>query len=882
MPGYLTRKFQGLSKQQAVDKLKEFGPNKLVEKTKVSAFGILLRQLKNNFLIYLLLASGALSFILGKNITAWVILIVIFVVVLTSFIQEYRAEKALDSLKEMILPFSRVIRDGKEIKISSVEIVPEDIVILRSGEKVPADGILLLANELRSNEAVLSGESAEIKKNIAENDKPITNDNKVFMGTFIASGKAVYKVTHTGMNTEFGKIANMISTIEKEMPLQNKINKIVKLMSLIAVLSSVIVAVILLYRAPEINSTTVIEVSIVMIALMVSAFPEGFPVVLTSTLASGIYQMAKKNAIVNRMSVIETFGETTVICSDKTGTITKGQMTAKQIYLAKGLFNVEGTGYQNNGKITFGDAQIDSNDYPDLRVLIKSAVICNDARIEEEEPNEEYKVIGSPTEASLLVLGAKANVFENDFDYERIEEIPFSSSRKMMSVLSKEKEGVFVYSKGALEVLINKCKYLIDNGQKVVLTTEKKTEILAENMKMTSTGLRTIAAAYKESEDDYKIEDLENDLSLIGFIGIEDPPREEVSESIKIAALAGIKVKMITGDNKETALSIAKQIGIQGNIVDGEQIDQMSDSELAAVVQTTVIFARVRPEHKLRIVQALKSNGEIVTMTGDGVNDAPALKEANIGVAMGENGTDVTKEVADLTLKDDNFSTLVSAISEGRTIFSNIRKFSVYQLSCNLSEIILVFISIIANLPLPLIALQILFINLITDDLPAISLGFNPSSKDVMQVKPRKNSNILTKNLILLLVMIGLFMGIVSFAVYYTSVHILNYSQEIARTNTFLILILIQIANAFGFRSLRAKMNEIPLTSNKYLIYASLLSIIATIIVIYTPINIIFEVVPIHPAKWFIFAILALSVVVFFDALKGYSKKSGKFLAEIS
>lgn len=873
-------KISGLSQSEAKERLKKFGLNQISEKKSVSPLVLFFRQFKNNYLIYLLVIAAILSFLVGKSVTAWTILVVVFLVFITAYIQEYRAERAILALKNMILPYSVVIRDGRETRIESKNIVPGDILLLRTGERVPADGKILKENELRVDEAVLTGESKEVKK-IVGGTKEDSSDGKIFMGTFIVSGKCQVEVTHTGMSTEFGKIAGMISKSEKAMPLQLKVNRIVKVMAFIAIFSGLFIGTLLIYRQPVLNYPALIEIMIVVIAIIVSAFPEGFPVVLTSTLASGAYRMAKENAILNRMSTIETLGETTIICSDKTGTITAGEMTVKEIFFAGKKFQVDGAGYKAEGKILEGNSQVESkiieNDF--FRLMLKAGIFCNDSRIEEEEADQSYKINGSPTEAAILVLATKAKVFRDDYNVDRLNEIPFSSERKMMSVLVEEDEkNLLVYSKGAPEVIIKEGAGYFDGRKVVKLSAEIKEEILSGVGEMTKRGLRTIAIAYKDAKN--KSEDLDSKLTVLGVLGIEDPPREDVAEAIETAKRAGVAVCMITGDNKETALAIAKQVGIAGRVLEGDAIDQMSDDELSAVAKDISIFARVSPGHKLKIVKALKANSQIVAMTGDGVNDAPALKEADIGVAMGENGTDVTREVADLTLKDDNFATIVSAIKEGRTIFTNIRKFAAYQLSCNFSELILVIVATVINLPLPLIALQILFMNLITDDLPAISLGFNPSSKDVMTSAPRKNSNILNSNLMILIAIVGLFMGLVSLAVFYISYQVLEVGIDSARTYTFIMMILFQLIGAFGFRSLRAKIMEIPLTSNIYLFYASIISLIATVVVIYTPANKVFGTQPISPFYWLMFLPIAFSLIALLDFLKAYSKRKKKFLYE--
>jgi len=867
------KNLKGLSKKEASRKLKEYGPNEIKELIHISPFQILLRQIKKNFIIYLLFVAALLSFFVGKSVTGYAIFGVIIVVILVGFFQEYRAEKAIKALKQMIMPISIVIRNGKEIELPSHDIVPGDIIILRTGEKISADCLILEEKELRVDESVLTGESQEIKKIVARKEKDYKKENLIFMGTHVVNGKCIAKVLHTGMNTEFGKIAGMISKAEKELPLQKKVNNIAKYLVFIAVTVSILTGSIMLIRSAPFSYGLFVDVLIVVIALSVSAFPEGFPVVLISTLASGAYRMAKKNAVVNRMSIIETLGETTVICADKTGTITKGEMTVKEIFAEDKLFDVTGVGYEATGDFLYNGQKKDIQENTPLKLLLKTAVLCNDAKIERKGIDKEYNIRGTPTEASLLIMSAKVGIFKEDLQFikkkdMRKEEIPFSSERKMMSVLCKEKENNYIYSKGAPEVLINRCKF-IQKGDKIIELDKKEIKkILDFNKKLASKKFRVIAFAYKETAS-FEKNHFEEELIFLGLAALEDPPREEVKEAIKTCKDAGINVKMITGDNKETAIEIAREIGLKkGCILIGEEIDKLTGDELSKIVNKVTIFARVRPEHKLRIVEALKQNGEIVTMTGDGVNDAPALKEAHIGVAMGKNGTDVTREVADLTLKDDNFATIVFAVREGRTIFNNIQKFITYQLSCNYAELFIIFLGILIGLPLPLLALQILFMNLVTDNLPAISLGFNPSSSDVMRTKPRRKSNILNRNLIILLIIAGTIIGLLTLGVFYFTLNVLKQDIMIARTTALVTLIFFEIANAFNFRSFRKEvLNRSPFV-NKYLVYASIISIVATLAIVYTPLNKIFETVPISLFNFLIAIGVSLSIVIVFDVLK--------------
>ena len=885
-------KKRGLTEKEAKKKLEQYGFNEIKDVSIISPLKIFLRQVKNNLVIYMLAIAVIISFFVGEPITAYVILAVITIVITTGFVQEYRAEKTINSLKNMLVPISIVIRDGspgddsgepKEIEIPSKEIVPGDILVLRNGEKIPADCLIIEEKDLLVNEAVLTGEAKEVKKKPATSEKKYSDENMIFMGCFIVNGKCLAKAVHTGMNTKFGKIAGMISTAEKELPLQNKVNKISKFMIVVAIVFSLLTGIVILFGKPF-SENLFFDTLILMIALAVSAFPEGFPVVLTTTLSAGAYRMAKHNAIVNRMSIIETLGETTVICSDKTGTITKGEMTVKKIFQNNQIADVSGAGYGGDGDFLIHNKKIDLKKENVLNNLLKCAVLCNDSKIKRTGEDKLFSIIGTPTEASLLVMAAKANVYREDLKSERVEEMPFNSERKIMSVLCELDNKKFVYSKGALELLLKKCSHAQRNNGVFTLTERDRKKILEYNKEMTSDSLRTLAFAYKQVKT-FSKDHFEENLIFIGFAGIEDPPREEVKESIQLCLRSGIKVKMITGDNKETALSISKRIGLYGKVMEGEELDKISEEELSKIVSQISIFARVKPEHKLKIVKALKMNGEIVTMTGDGVNDAPALKEAHIGVAMGKNGTDVSRSVADLTIRDDNFATIVYAIKEGRTIFKNIRKFVSYQLSCNFSELIILFIGVLLSpflgwqIPL-LLAIQILFMNLVTDDLPAITLSFTPQSKDVMEEKPRKKKEILNKSLIIWFAIAGLSMAIITLAVFYIVFNFLNQEFTYARTTALLTLILLEIANAYNFISFRHKVSFESLRVNKYLFYASMISIAATLLIIYSPLNKIFETVPLGFIDWAIAIGASLLIIIIFNILKKVNEKREFFKLE--
>ncbi len=867
---------RGLLQKEAEKRLRKFGFNEIRDVSLASPIKILVRQIKKNYMAYLLFLAMLISIFVGEIITALVISTVIFIIIIVGFVQEFRAEKAIKALKNMLMPISIVIRDDKEKEILSKNLVPGDMVILRTGEKIPADCILLEEKDLLVNESILTGESSEVKKTIAKSIDKYSDKNILFMGSFIVNGKAIGQVIHTGMSTKFGSIAGMISTAEKELPLQNKINSISKYMSIVAVVFSILTGGLMIIMNPF-SDSLVINALILIIALTVSAFPEGFPVVLITALASGAHRMAKKDAIVSRMSIIETLGETTVICSDKTGTMTKGEMTVKKIFTDNELIDVSGAGYEASGDFFVDNNKINLDKNKILSLLIKSAVLCNDARIERTGEDNIYRTFGTPTEASLLIMAAKAGFHKEDLNFKRIEEIPFNSERKIMSVLCKDEDKKIVYSKGAIEILLNKCRFVQRHNGIFRLTEFEKNRILKINKKMTLDTLRTLSFAYKEAKSSSK-DHFNDNLIFLGLVGIEDPPREGVKESIRLCKIAGIKVKMITGDNKETAISIANRIGLHGRVFTGDEMEKLTTEELSKIVNEIVIFARVKPEHKIKIVHALKMNKEIVTMTGDGVNDAPALKEAHIGVAMGKNGTDVSRAAADMTLRDDNFITIVNAIKEGRTIFKNIRKFVSYQLSCNYAELGVLFFGVLLSpllgwqIPL-LLALQILFMNLVTDDLPAITLALTPSSADIMKEKPRRRENILNKAHIIWFGIAGLLMCIITLLSFYVSFNLLGQNFEYARTTALVTLILLEIANAYNFISFRKKVSLSSLKVNIYLFYASIISIIATLAIIYAPLNKVFGTVPIGINNWIIAILASLSIIIIFDIFKYINKK---------
>lgn len=863
----------GLSSHEAAALLAQVGLNEIVDKHRNGPLKILFGIIAKNFIIYLLILAGVISWFVGEHVTTYALAAVILLITIVSFIQEYRAEQAIQALKGMMTSVSIVVRDGREQEIPTQSIVPGDLIILRTGDRIPADAVIVESSNLEVNESVLTGESREVRKSATSNLGQPEEINQLYMGSFIVNGRARALVTKTGMETKFGQVANLISATEKAMPLQDKLNSLIKKMVITSVTISVMTGGIILLRTDVITPEVLSSILILVIALSVSAFPEGLPVVLVTTLAVGATRMAKHNAIVNRMSIIETLGETTIVCTDKTGTITRGEMTVKKIHTADGEIELTGTGYEVEGEFKRAGHTLDPKHHLPLWLLIKSAIICNDTNIQLAADNEEFKILGTPTEGALMVMAAKAKLKREDLKTVRVEEVPFNSSRKLMSVLVREDHVTTVYAKGAVEVLLDKCDFHQVGHKVLPLTDNERQKILLLNSNLTQHAYRTLGMAYKPSGANAQTY-TEDQLIFLGLAGLEDPPREEVAPALKICHEAGIAVKMITGDHQDTAVAIAQQIGLPGQVVLGPQLDSMTDEELISRMPMIGVFARVRPEHKLRIVRLLKQQGEVVTMTGDGVNDAPALKEAHIGVAMGKNGTDVSRSVADLTLRDDDFATIVIAIREGRTIFSNIRKFVAYQLSCNWSELAVLLAGVLLapllgwEVPV-LLALQILFMNLVIDDLTSLTLGLNRSATDVMREKPRRQAKLIDRHAAVIMTMTTILLAIFTLGAYYLSFNIFGQSTAAARTTAMLTIIILEIASAFNFRSFRFfTLTRSPL-HNPQLFYFSILSLILTAAVIYIPVLAeAFEAVPLPVEDWMIAIAAGLLFILAIDWTK--------------
>ena len=812
---------KGLTSKEVDLRLKKYGLNELKEKKKISPVKIFLNQF-NSIIIWVLIGAIILSLIVGERIDSMVIGVIVILNAIFGFIQEYKAEKSIEALRKMAHPKAKVIRNGKEIEINSNQIVPGDIIILQEGDRVPADARLIQAENLDIDEAALTGESLPVKKttNIITKKVGIGDQkNMVFSGTMITRGFGKAIVVKTAMETEIGKIAKMIQETEtKKTPLQEKLAKLGKTLSIATLAICIVVFFIYFLK----DKTNVIEPLMMAISLAVAAIPEGLPAVVTISLALGVKRMIKGNVLMRKLPSVETLGCTTVICSDKTGTLTHNEMTVKKVYVDKEVIEVGGEGYNINGEF--------SKKTKDLDLLLRCGLLCNDSFIDKGKP------IGDPTEAALIISANKLAMkkVELEKNFKRIKGIAFDSERKRMSTLYKSREGYILFTKGAPDVVLELCTNIIENGKSRKITNQDKKEILAQNDKFANDALRVLGFAFKHSSNTD-----EKSLTFIGLQAMKDPPRQTVKSDIALCHKAGIKVIMITGDHKLTAQAIAKEIGIVGKVITGDEIPDNLDN----IVEDIAVYARVNPEHKMKIIEALKKKGHIVAMTGDGVNDAPALKNADIGIAMGIKGTEVSKEAADMILTDDSFTSIVNAIKEGRGIYNNIKKFVNYLLSSNAGEIFLILFASLMGLPLPLIAIQILWVNLVTDGLPALALGVDPISPDVMKKKPRNpKENIVNKNMAMKILFMGLLIGVFSLFLFKRFIADL----ALARTVAFTALVVFELARIYTIRS----EYKVGIFSNKYLIGAILTSIMLQLAVVYTPLSIFFKTVPLGLIEW--------------------------------
>ncbi|WP_317115505.1 calcium-translocating P-type ATPase, PMCA-type [Clostridium neonatale] len=818
----------GLSTKEAERRIEQFGLNELQHKEKTSVMKIFLSQF-NDFIVWVLIAATIISGIIGDKADALTILIIVIINAILGFVQEFRTEKSLEALKELAAPTCKVLRDSSIKIINSIYLTIGDIVILEAGDRIPADGDFVESSGLVIDESLLTGESVGVNK------ESHSKNSTGFMGTTIVKGKGILKVNSIGMKTEMGKIAHLLQNIEEEKsPLNQRLDSLGKVLVVICLVICAIVTVMGIIRGNDITEMFLLGVS-----LAVAAIPEGLAAIVTVALALGVSRMLKRNALVRKLPAVETLGCTSVICSDKTGTLTQNKMTVKEVYL--------------NGKIT----DIEKDNLTDYTKLMKCLVYCNDCNYDFTKKKMSETLHGDPTELALINMFFKdvPKLEEYISKVHRVYDIPFDSTRKMMSVIMNENGKETCYVKGAPERLLDRCNYILENNKIKPFTYQKKKQVMDFISAMSSRALRCLAAAYKE-ENLSKNSKLEENLIFIGVTGSIDPPRKEAGEAVLKCKLAGIKPIMITGDHQNTALAIAKSLNICNNdsqVMTGEQIENIDDKELEEKVNKIRVFARVSPSHKLRIVRAFKKKKNVVAMTGDGVNDAPAIKEADIGIAMGISGTDVTKEASSMILMDDDFSTIVAAVEEGRIIYDNIRKFIRYLLSCNLGEVLTMFLATVFYLPNPLSPIQILLVNLATDGLPAIALGVDPADSDIMRQMPRaKNESIFARGLVEKIVVRGTLIGLCTLLAFMVGRYY-RMDLETCRTLALCTLVMSQLIHVFECRSERHSIFEIKLFTNMWLVGAVLVSIILICLVLYVPfLREIFHTVALNLKQWLI------------------------------
>ncbi len=874
---------EGLSENEAKERLNMIGQNSIDSEEGISPFRLIIRQI-NNPLIYLLIGAAVFSYFIGHNIDAAVIIGVIVLNTILGFTQEWRAEGALAALSRMAASHARVLRDGSPKNISALEVVPGDILILETGNRVAADARLIWSEELQVDESTLTGESEPVKKNLAvlENNTPLADKkNMVWMSTSITGGRCRAVVVATGMQTEVGKIsAEVRSTSREKTPLQKRLHKLSIFIGIAGVTFALGVFGFGIFRGYK-----VIEMIMFSVAVAVSAIPEGLPAVISVTLAMGVRRMAARNAIIRRMTAVETLGSTTVICSDKTGTITKNQMTVKKIWAGGKTYNVSGEGYEPMGKIELEGKDKLNGFSGDLKMLLEIGLLCNNSMLKEKEG--QWIVEGNPSEGAIIVAAIKAGLEKNLKEENRLSEIPFSSDRKYMATLHKVENDSWniAFVKGAPERILDFCSNVLIGEKVLEIDTKRRNEIMELIERFSSEALRVMAGAYKHiPKNKFKLErtEIEEGLTLAGLWGIIDPPREESIVAVQEAKGAGIKPVMITGDHALTALAIAKAVGIveNGKVLTGKEIDSMENPELAKSALEYGVFARVTPAHKLKILESLKEKGHVVAMTGDGVNDAPALKGADIGVAMGIAGTEVAREAADMILTDDNFATIVHAVEEGRIIYNNLRNVIFFLLSTNLGEIIILIAALSLGLDLPLTAVMVLWINLVTDGACTVPLGLEPGHASILKQPPRDPKEfIIDRVTALRMALLTPIMAIGTIGLFWYSSK--NGNLDYARTIAFTTLAAFQWFQALNARSTRSSIFSIGLFTNRWVLFGISLAIILQIIAVQTPVgHTIFGTTSLSIKNWLMVVLVSSSIWITDELLKliGIYKKLGKGL----
>ena len=865
----------GLSQAEATERTLQYGANEIQAAKRISAWEILLEQFKN-ILILILLGATALSLFLGHGIESIAIAVIVLFAVLLGFIQEYRAERAIEALRKMAAPTASVLRDGAEVKIPARELVPGDVILLHTGDRMPADARLLEAVNLQVEEAALTGESIAVEKHI----EPLPIDqlpvgdrkNMVYAGTAATYGRGKALVVATGMQTEFGKIAQLLQTVETvRTPLQQNLDKVGTALARAAFVVVTIIVALGLFRGQPF-----VEMLIFGIALAVAVVPEALPAVVTISLAIGVQKMVKRNALIRRLPAVETLGSTSVICSDKTGTLTKDEMTVRKIFAAGQLFNVSGAGYSPVGEFSLNDGGSIAPTIG-LQKLLIAATLASDTHLVGDAQNEsgsDWTIKGDPTEGALIVAAAKAGLQKESLDseYPRVQEIPFSSETKRMTTLHQTNGNLTAYAKGAPEMILDSCDWQLTADGVKPLDDEGRKQALAMAHGMAGEALRVLAIS---SKPDVTLETAQSGMTFLGLAGMIDPPRPEAKSAIAICEEAGIRAVMITGDHPVTAQAVARELGLlkTGRVVTGAELEAMTEEQFQREVETIDVYARVSPSHKLRVVTALQANGHIVAMTGDGVNDAPSLKKADIGIAMGITGTDVTKEAAAMMLTDDNFASIVAAVEEGRGVFENIKKYLMYLLSSNIGEIGLMAGSVLLGLPLPLTAVQILYVNLATDGLPALALAVDPPEKGLMKRKPRNpRTGIFTRPVVSLMLAGGIWSTLINLGLFIWATNS-GRSQVEAMTMTFVSLVLIQFFKAYNFRSDRHSVFQKPF-ANKWLNTAIIWEIGLLLLIIYLPaLHEPFNTFSLPLVDWLIILVLSLTISPVLELVKWLERR---------
>jgi P-type Ca2+ transporter type 2C len=867
----LSSRIEGLTAEESLRRLAEYGPNKLESPYKPSPIRIFLGRFKD-YLILVLIFAALISYLAGETTNAYVILGIVFLVAFIGFLQEYRAERSMEALRDMVAPEADVFRNNKLISIPAQNLVPGDIIFLEAGDKVPADARIINDAQLEVIEASLTGESQPVIKDSTPlgEDVPLADrKNMVFMGTIVSYGNCRALVTSIGINTEFGKISGMIGQKSEEPPLKKKLDQLAKRQAFLVLIISILVFILGVSRGHPI-----IEVFIASIALAVAGIPEALPFVVTLALAFGTQVMAKKNAVVRNLPAVETLGSTTVICSDKTGTLTTGETTVRQIYTYR-IIDVTGSGYKPEGSFLVNGERVDHHNQQDLSLVLRLGVLCSNASL--AMADDKWRIVGDPTEGALIVAAKKAGILESTTDdYLELVQYPFDSDRKRMtSVNRSDSEGLLAAMKGAPEVVLDRCFDVIANGRIMPMSEADRENIHSVAHDMASRALRVLAIAWKPLEAEGPVEQnfVETEMIFAGLVGMMDPPRLEAKEAIETCKQAGIKAIMITGDHWRTAKAIGEELGIEhGEVIEGSQIDKMGDQELFGKIEGISIFARVTAEHKMRLVNALKTKGHIVAMTGDGVNDAPALKAADIGVAMGRTGTDVAKEASDMVIVDDNFATIIGAIEEGRRIFDNIRKGSSYLLSVSFAELGTIFFGVLLGFPVPLLALQILWINVVAEEFPAIGLAVEPANSNIMHRKPRDPSEPMpSRSLLLYTLGTAAVISAGCLGLYIWSIHQgsdLSYS----RTMAFVGLGFFTVLNAYSSRSLEYGVLKMNPLSNKMLIMGMVASILAILAAVYVPfLQQTFDTVSLTTESWRLILAISLLVLLILETMKRFT-----------